>query len=207
MTSDPPPSIFNWMQRWLGAIVFIAAVVTMGRMSRYDFTDWDDRYTIATNPLLNPPTLRTLGHYWTHGQYGLFIPGTYTVWTVLAKLAWIDVPDDRGYRLNPWLFHSTSILFHALAAVVVYALLRRMKLPDVAACLGALLFAVHPVQVESVGWISGMKDVLCGLFSLIALWQYVASVQAESKRTFWLHFTLATVSFAWALLCKPAAVV
>lgn len=41
------------------------------------------------------------------------------------------------------------------------------------ACVGALLFAVHPLQVESVGWVTAMKDLLCGLFSLLAIWRYI----------------------------------
>ena len=216
---------------WLGLIVFLAAIVIMGRLGAYDFTDWDDRYTIAQNPRLNPPTWDSLNYYWRHGEFGLYVPGTYTIWALLAKLAWVDVPDDQGYQLNPWIFHSANVLFHAVAAVVVYAVLRRCvaqppsavemqataesqpgaavphPVVDVAACFGAALFAVHPVQVESVGWVSGMKDVLCGLFSLVALWQYVSAVQAQSKRQRWTHFSIATAAFVWALLCKPAAMV
>ncbi len=191
-------------------IVFLAALVTMGRVSRHDFTDWDDRYTIAQNPRLNPPSWESVAHYWKNGEFGLYVPGTYTTWAALARLAWVNVPDEKGYRLNPWIFHSANVLFHALAALAVYALLRRcVPQPKThgAACFGAILFAVHPVQVESVAWASGMKDVLCGLFSLVALWQYVVSVQADSTRGRWLHFALATASFAWALLCKPSAVV
>src|SRR5207247_3214952 len=102
--------------------------------------------------------------------------------------------------LNPWVFHGANVLVHALAACVVFLLLRRLEMPDVAALFGAALFAVHPVQVEPVGWTSGLKDVLCGLFSLIALWQYVEYVQ----RGKW-HYWIAMAAFVWALLCKPSA--
>ena len=68
-----------------GLIVFVVALVVMGRMCRYDFTSWDDIYTISHNPLVNPPTAATLKHYWTHEEMGLYIPGTYTVWSALAR--------------------------------------------------------------------------------------------------------------------------
>jgi hypothetical protein len=210
------------MQRnaWLGLLVFAAAVVTMGRVVVHDFTDWDDRYTIAQNPRLNPPTWEGLGYYWKHSEYGLYIPGTYTVWAGLAKLGWVDVPDERGYRINPWVFHSASVVLHGLAGVVVFGLLRKTRREgsgfgvqgsgqsDVGAFVGACLFAVHPVQVETVAWASGMKDVLCGLFSLIALWQYAGWVQAWGFRVQRrLHYMMATLAFVCALLCKPSAMV
>ena len=61
------------------------------------------------------------------------------------------------------------------------------------------------MQVEAVGWVSGMKDVLCGVFALIALWQYVRFAKASGR---WraINYLLATSAFIWALLCKPSAV-
>jgi protein O-mannosyl-transferase len=75
-----------------------------------------------------------------------------------------------------------------------------------AAGAGALLFALHPVQVESVAWVSEARGLLCGLGSLVALWQYVAFWQAGSRRAAMLHYLAATAAFALALLSKPAAV-
>jgi hypothetical protein len=97
----------------------------------------------------------------------------------------------------------TSVVLHATAAVIAFLLLRRLLPNEFAAAIGALLFALHPVQVESVAWVSGMKDLLCGLFSLVALWQYVMAVQSGKRA----NFAIATVAFAIAMLCKPAAMV
>ena len=192
----------------LGLLVFAAAVGAMGRLCTHEFIDWDDSATIYSNPRLNPPTWGTLKFYWTHGEYGLFIPGTYTVWAGLSAIARTAEEDTRGIRLNPHVFHTASVVLHGLAAMAVFGLLRRLKkLPDVACAIGAALYAVHPVQVESVGWVSGMKDVLCGLFSIVALWQYVASAQADTTRWRRIHFVIATLAFGWALVCKPTAMV
>jgi hypothetical protein len=166
----------------MGLLVFVLAVARDGTDLGNDFINWDDSMTLYANPRMNPPTAETIKFYWTHGEYGLYIPGTYTIWAGLAKLAYTSETDLQGSHLTPGVFHAASVVFHALAAVVVFALLRKLKLPDVASCIGACLFALHPVQVESVGWASGLKDVLCGLFALIAVWQYLAAVQCEGTK-------------------------
>ncbi len=99
---------------------------------------------------------------------------------------------------------------------------------DWAACVGALLFASHPVQVEPVAWATGMKDVLSGFLSLVAVWQYLAYASAMPSNTKGnlgrqaeigmekarpglkrrsLHYSLATLAFVLAMLSKPSAVV
>ena len=75
-----------------------------------------------------------------------------------------------------------------------------------AAALGALLFAVHPLQVESVAWISEVRGLLCGLFSLLALWQYVEYADPRRRRAVRAAlYAGATAALALALLSKPAA--
>jgi hypothetical protein len=205
----------------LALLVFVVAIAAMGRIWSNDFINWDDSTTLYANPRMNPPTWETLKFYWTHSEFGLYIPGTYTIWAGLAKLSYRTEIDLRGSHLSAGVFHAASVTCHALAAVVVFLVLRRLlkakressgvKLAgsgssDIAACIGACLFAVHPVQVESVGWASGLKDVLCGLFALMAVWQYLIAVQSEGT---WrrVHFALATAAFAWGMLCKPTAMV
>jgi hypothetical protein len=87
-----------------------------------------------------------------------------------------------------------------------------VRLPCLCAALGALVFAIHPVQVESVGWISGTKDLLCGLLSVSALLMYVRSVQLNSPdaRGRWpgrWRYLLGILFFVLAMLSKPTAVV
>lgn len=84
----------------------------------------------------------------------------------------------------------------------------------ISALLGASLFALHPTQVESVGWASGTKDVLWGMFSLLALWQYLCYVKPDTttddaapRPPSTRHYVWATVFFVLAMLSKPTAVV
>jgi Flp pilus assembly protein TadD len=149
--------------------------------------------------------------YWREPYMDLYVPVTYMVWGVVAGVSYGDV------GLDPRVFHTFNVLLHAGNAALVFLLLRRL-LGDArtwAAAAGAALFAVHPVQVEPVGWVSGMKDLLCGTFTLVSLWAYVVFAQAsaaegasETQRgRRWWYYGLGIFAFVLAMLSKPTAVV
>lgn len=196
--------------------VFAITLLVFARLTTCSFTWWDDHATIHQNPRLNPPTWNTLAYYWTtadeQATMALYVPVTYTVWAALAKIGHLDHPDAEGLNLSAAVFHSANVLIHALTAVVVFQLLLRLFGNDLAAFCGALLFALHPVQVESVGWISGTKDLLCGLLSSSALLMYVRSVQIKlmNPKGWWpsrWRYLLGLLFFVLAMLSKPTAVV
>ena len=216
-TADPaaPP-------RWPAVLLVAAVLLTFGRLAAFDFTTWDDRFTVYANPRLNPPTPGTLWHYLTHEELGLWVPVTYAAWAALASVARVEQPDELAIALNPYVFHAANVLVHCGSAVAALALLRRLLAAraagvdppafagatrlDVAAMAGALLYALHPVQVESVGWVSGLKDVLAGCLGLSALLGYVSAVRAGSRREATVAYAAATVAVALAMLSKPSAV-
>lgn len=194
----------SWSRRIAPVAVLLLACLTMAPVVSNDFTTWDDDRTIARNPHLNPPTRSGLSHHWTHEHMHLWVPVTYSVW---AGLAWVS---HAAWDTNqPAAFHAASVVGHAGAALVVFLLVRRLARNDWAALAGAAVFAVHPVQVETVAWASGLKDVLCGLLTWTAVWQYVcfADEREGPPRRKWLHYTLATIAFVLAMLSKPTAVV
>ncbi|MGH7214840.1 MAG: tetratricopeptide repeat protein [Tepidisphaeraceae bacterium] len=217
----------------IAGLLVVLVFVTFGRIATHEFLSWDDEFTLVTNPRLNPPTWSHLAWYWHNPEYGLYMPLTYTVWAGLAAIGQTYDPQLGKDALNPYIFHLASIGLHMLSTLVVFATLRRLIRSDWPAAAGAALFAVHPVQVESVAWASGMKDLLCGLGVLTAVWQYIASAQASAGMDHpshsnalepspgggggatesnaparpRLHYALATLAFVAAMLCKPAAVV
>ncbi|MGH7180103.1 MAG: hypothetical protein ACREJC_22185, partial [Tepidisphaeraceae bacterium] len=123
---------------------------------------------------------------------------TYTVWGGLAAVA-----DRTDGTLSPLPFHLASVILHALSAVMVFLILRRLVNCDWPACAGAMVFAVHPLQVEAVSWASGMKDVLAGLLALAALHQHLLDWDATRRKA---HVAISAVFFAAAMLAKPSAV-
>lgn len=162
----------------------------------HDFV-WDDRGNIVENPLFQPPTLANALRFWEKPYEKLYIPLTYTVWSGLARIA--QMPAERGdvIEFSPRIFHLANLGFHIIAALVVFGILRMLVRHDWAAFCGALFFALHPLQVEPVAWITGLKDVLSGCLSLIALGLYL-----KHKGY---HYVLATLAFVLAMLAKPGA--
>ncbi len=191
-------------------LLIAAALLCMGRLIACDFTNWDDDSTVHHNSRMNPPTLQSVQYYWQHSAGSLYIPVTYTVWSGLAMIARLNTPDATGNWLNPNVFHAANVLVHVGCVLLVFSILQTLTRHRAAAVIGALLFAVHPIQVESVGWVSGMKDVLWGLLSLSAVDLYLQATpdNTESRRRYSLPLYLAaTACFALAMLAKPAAMV
>jgi tetratricopeptide (TPR) repeat protein len=131
----------------------------------------------------------------------LYVPVTYTAWWALAAVS------GGSGGLNPAVFHATNVALHAASAAVLFLLLQRLGAKPAAAFVGAAVFSLHPVQVESVGWVSGLKDVLCGLLSLASVWQYVKFATSELPREKRKHYAIAAAAFLLALLAKPTAVI
>jgi tetratricopeptide (TPR) repeat protein len=195
---DPPPLArkFAWLTGVVGiALLALAPVVTNG------FTDWDDPHNVWLNPDFNPPTADKVLSYWHKPLAELYIPVTYSVWGVASMLA--TAPHGA---LDPHVFHALNLLVHLGSAALVFLILELLGFSLPAAAIAAAVFAVHPVQVEAVAWVSGLKDVLCGFFSLLAIYFYLrAAIGASPKPR--QALAMATAAFALALLAKPQAVV
>ncbi|HWE97467.1 MAG TPA: hypothetical protein VG269_26150 [Tepidisphaeraceae bacterium] len=198
----------------LTGLVFLPALAA-------EFLDWDDRDTVAQNADYLPPRVENWGHYWVRPHLELYMPLTYTVWGAVACVAQVRGADG-SVSLNPTVFHLFNVGLHVLNAVLVYAILRRLVQKPWAAWFGALLFAIHPLHVEPVAWVTAMSMLLSSAFSLWALWEFLrfedlraAGVQSDgaapagkqsARGKAWLHYGLATVAFALALLSRPSAV-
>jgi tetratricopeptide (TPR) repeat protein len=181
---------------------------------------WSDRAIIVENLNWRASANANASWYPRH----LAGPLTHTVWDAVAALS--EKPTgDRRQGIDPRPFHIANLLVHVFSVLVVFAILRFLVRDDGAAGAGALLFALHPLQVEPVAWATAMMDLLCGLLALVAIWQYLFYVEATSAsakrhdnlkpsdierrrtRRERFHYAVATVAFALALLAKPTAVV
>ncbi len=189
--------------RW---VLVAAVLIVFGYLLFCDFTWWDDAGTVHQNVRLNPPVWETLAYYWSHAENAIYIPLTYTVWSGVALLARVP-PDANGISLNPAWFHATNLVFHAISTLLVASILRKLLKNEPAALLGALVFAVHPVQVEAVAWVSGLKDVLAGCLSLAAIERFVAWRGAESsgRRQVDRRIWVSVILFLGAMLAKASA--
>lgn len=205
------------------ALLVVLTLGTMAPLFTADFTNWDDRNTIVDNKWLNPPSWGHLAQVWDPRPpvyMDIYIPLTYTVWSAVAAVSYVPVEDPETHsHLNPWMFHGVNVLVHVCSILVVFQILKLLVRRPWVAAAGAALYAVHPVQVEPVGWTSGLKDVLAGCMGLLAIWQYILfAVQDQAKdsgavrrpvltRFFSRHYIAATIAFVLAMLAKPSGIV
>jgi protein O-mannosyl-transferase len=180
------------------AILLACTAAAYGPVRNFPFVNWDDRDMVVENPLLNPPSFEHLREIWTGPHLNLYTPLSYTVWWGLVRGS--DGSVDAGR------FHLLNIFLHAVAASLVFSILLRWVGNPPAAFAGAAVFALHPMQVESVAWVSQMNNLLAGALSLGAIRLYLLFADAAGKRR-WIWYCGATAVFSLALLAKPTAVV
>src|SRR5438552_134960 len=227
----------SWLPHAVATLLILMTFVVFWQVHSYEFVLWDDGLHVFENPYFQSLTFNNILALWREPYAELYIPLTYTLWALVAAASWGRTTNATGGApLDPRFFHTLNLLMHLLTVLVVWRIVRRLlnhTMPEGqrtatrpsltrvewAACGGALLFAVHPLQVEAVAWVTGFKDVLCGFLSCVAIWQYLryASGDAEaapsgiSSRTKVQrslgHYWLATGVFVLALLAKPTAVV
>lgn len=180
---------------------------------RYPFFPyWDDDIHVHANPHLARLSWDSILVFWSGPWQQLYIPLTYSAWAGLAVLSrwWDGQPLTEG-TLNAVWFHGANVAVHAASVVLAFVLLRRTlakfspeagdKRIAMAAVLGAGFFALHPLQVEPVAWISGLRDVLGGCLGIAAL----AVLLGGSKASF-ARWSCATLLFLASLAAKPAGV-
>ncbi|MBL8826970.1 MAG: tetratricopeptide repeat protein [Planctomycetaceae bacterium] len=186
--------------RWVWPVVLVMAVfVTFGQTLDFDFVIWDDDLHITANDRFQPLTPASLMSFWREAYEFLYIPLSYMLFAGEVAVSQLIYGTDAP--LHPGVFHATSVLLHAVNVLLAFALLRRWDHDPAAACAGALVFALHPLQVESVAWISEQRGLLSATLSLVALWFY-----SRGETPSWRSYTAATIAFALAMLAKPSAV-
>src|SRR5215831_14614546 len=149
---------------------------------------WDDDEYVTNNELLTAPDgLRRI--WFSLDSPSQYFPLVYTTFRIERAL----------WGLHPFGYHWVNLLLHIANALLVWRVLIALKVPG--AWLAGAIFALHPVQVESVAWITERKNVLMGFFFLLALLAWVAFVDAKTKRR-WLFYGLALILYLFALSAK-----
>ena len=180
-----------WAQGWLKGLLLAAAVLFAYQPAWHAGFIWDDDVYVTQNPLLSAPD--GLKRIWfSLDSPSQYFPLTYTTFR-LERPFW---------GLNPGGYHWINILLHATNALLVWRLLKRLAVPG--AWLGAAIFALHPVQVESVAWVTERKNVLSLLFFLLSLRAWVEFVE-DLPRPPWRFYFLSVLFYALALCSKTTA--
>ena len=177
---------------WLGAAAALAAWTIFAYWPAWHggFIWDDDRYVTHNYLLIAPDGLRRI--WFSLDAPSQYFPLAYTVLRIERSL----------WDLNPVGYHCVNIVLHLGNALLVWCILARLKVPG--AWLAAAIFALHPVQVESVGWISELKNVLMGFFFLLTLLTWIEYVDATHKHRRILYVA-ALVFYLLALSAKATA--
>ena len=184
--------------RWLvlGVCICLATLtwLVFGQTLHHEFVNYDDgEYVVKNAQVARGLTLEGIIWAFTHVHSSNWHP-----------LTWIShMVDCQLYGLNPGGHHLTNVLIHAGTSILLFLVLRLMTGSFWRSAFVAAVFALHPLRVESVAWVSERKDVLSGLFFMLTVWSYVRYTRAP-----WSPFRYAFVLllFAMGLMCKPMLV-
>jgi len=204
MNSNPLPSSIR--QRIVVLLLLAAAVaIVFGPLLEAAFVPWDDNVNVYANPEVVGARLDTLAGFWSHSHQELYMPVVYDVWALLSMIsrAW----HGPGV-IDPHLFHAANLFFHLASVCFVFLILDLLteRRHAWAAGLGAALFALHPLQVEPVAWVTGLKDVLSGTLGFVSLWLYLIYTRSDDRLLRWRYGAGALFFYALALLAKPVVI-
>ncbi|MBN1605793.1 MAG: tetratricopeptide repeat protein [Polyangiaceae bacterium] len=170
------------------------------------FVRLDDYSHLFDNPQLRRMSVAGLAAFWTKPYFNLYIPITYSVWWAVTMVGSLF----GTLHENAWLFHTLNLAVHLANTALVFLLVRillevRRKneatqgdaADPAIALISALFFAIHPVQVETVAWVSELKGALAAMFGLLGLWWHYRSTGR----------VLTAACFVAAMLSKPSAIV
>jgi len=185
---------WRFVPRWrvyLFLLLLAAVTILAYRPAWHGGFLWDDDAYVTNNELLTAPDgLRRI--WFSFDSPSQYFPLVYTTFRIERAL----------WGLNPAGYHVVNVLIHIANALLVWRLLARLRVPG--AWLAGAIFALHPVHVESVAWITERKNVLMGFFFLLALLAWVEFLDRRTTRR-WRLYLLALVLYALALLSKTTA--
>jgi tetratricopeptide (TPR) repeat protein/F0F1-type ATP synthase membrane subunit c/vacuolar-type H+-ATPase subunit K len=172
----------------LAVVLVILTLITYAPALRCGFI-WDDDDHFTRNPAMN--SVHGLTQIWSSLAVSRYYPLTLTTFWVERRL-WV---------LHPLLYHAVNIALQAANAVLLWTLLRRLRVPG--AWVAAALWAVHPVCVESVAWVTELKNIQSGFFFFLSVLCFLR-FETDNKRE---SYALACAFGAAAMLSKPSTVV
>jgi tetratricopeptide (TPR) repeat protein len=197
---NPPPAespgLFASAGKRNAVVCLLLAVATLALynpVNRHPFVNYDDDRYVTENPhVRHGLTAETIGWALTSTEQANWHP-----------LTWMShALDCTLFRLNPAGHHFTSILLHAINAALLFLLLIWATDRLGPSLFVAALFALHPINVESVAWIAERKNVLCTFFFFLTLWAY----GWYTRRPGWQRYLVVVAGFAAGLASKPMVI-
>ncbi len=183
-------SLLSW--DWLLGLCLIGIILIAYGQTWHAGFIWDDESHLTQNPCIVGPL--GLKEIWTSTQ-AVYYPLVLTTFWILHKF----------FGLNPSPYHMLNVLMHAGSAALLWRVLRQLNVRG--AWLGAALWALHPVMVQSVAWVTELKNTQSCLFYLLSIFCFLkVDANETSDRVRWWRFGWALLFFVLAIVSKPSTV-
>jgi len=178
---------------WICAALVLAAIAVYYQVWTYDFVNYDDpEYVYENRHIQAGLTFSTVKWAFTTGYAANWLP-----------LTWLSLMLDwQFFGSNAGGYHITNLVFHIANTLLLFIVLKQMTQTLWQSAFVAALFALHPLHVESVAWVSERKDVLSIFFWILTMWAYVSFVGRPKIS----RYLLVVVFFALGSMSKPMLV-
>jgi tetratricopeptide (TPR) repeat protein len=173
------------------AALLAAVAIVFARSLTFGFLEWDDPVYLTRNPLVQSLSAENIRAIFT-----TYLSGNYHPLPLLTYAL-----EHSLFGLNPFIYRLDNLLLHSANALLLYALLRRLDFGPRAVVFACLFFAINPLKVEPVVWVTGRKDLLSSFFCLLSLNSHALWVKSREKEHLYCSFVL----FVLALLSKGTA--
>lgn len=170
--------------------VFLAGAILLvfGGIFQNTFLNWDDTFLILSNPIVTHPNWKILNVAFQTLDPEFYTPLTLTAFRIIYQI----------FGPNAIAFHAASLLLHFLNALLLFVLFKALTIKKRWAFLGALLFAIHPMNTEAVAWIAALKHPLSSCFALLSMIIFLQ--YSTTRKSRWLATSIGF--FGAALLCN-----
>jgi Flp pilus assembly protein TadD len=183
----------GWVDVVVASSLGLLTLAVYVRVLGHDFVWFDDNWYVRDNQVVRA------GLTWS----GAWLALTKSYAANWHPLTWLShMLDVQLFGMDPRGHHATSLLLHAAATVLLYVALRSLTGSVGPSAFTAVLFAIHPLHVESVAWVAERKDVLCGFFWMATMVVYARYVKVPS----WRNYGLVLGGCALCLMSKPMGV-
>ena len=174
-------------------LLIVVTVAVYWPLREHGFIEYDDEGYIVKNYYLQPGiTGENIAWAMTTGYLANWHP-----------LTWMShMLDYQLFGLNPAPHHLHNLVLHVLASVLLFLVFKRMTRSDWIACFVALVFAIHPLHVESVAWASERKDTLSALFAVLTIGAYTLYAESPGSK----RYIIMLLFFLLGLMSKPMLV-
>ena len=183
--------LFSADYRIITVLLIILPLLIYAQVYNFEFV-WDDTRHLK-NPFLQNPSWASFTQLFTQPFFAMYIPVSYLFWGLLKALAeLLSLPVNS-------VLHLSNVVVHIINGLLVFTIFKQFIVNKWAVLIGVGFFLLHPIQVETVSWVSEFRGLLATLFALLSCYYYLKN-QANLSY-------LSLIFFVLALLSKPSALI